>query len=836
MPKLIIDDREIEVPPGTKVIEAAERLGIMIPRFCYHPALGSVGACRVCAVKFLEGPFKGVQMSCMIDAKDGMIVSTTDEEAMDFRQYVIEWLMLNHPHDCPVCDEGGHCLLQDMTVSGGHGIRRYLGMKRTYRDQDLGPLIQHEMNRCIHCYRCSRFYQEFTGYRDLGVMQIGNRTFFGRYQDGTLESPFTGNLSDICPTGVYTDKPSRFFGRRWDYQRTPSLCIYCSLGCHTVASGRYREVVRQEARYSEAVNGYFICDRGRYGFFYNSNEDRPRQALVDGKEVQYDQAIRDAREKLGELIKSTEPGAVSCVSSERSSLETQTMLARICRTKGLHGPSYFVDGTMAQKLKSASSRLESGLAVSLREVESADFILVIGADPINEAPMLALAMRQAHRSGGKISVIDPRPVSMPFEFHHLHVNPDKVNLCASLLVKAAVDLEAATDLEQTGIEFYQAIPKLETVSPSLQDQISKLGQELKESKRPIIVCGTETVHQTTPALAADHALLLQATSMQVGLFYLLPAANSFSASLLAGEDGSFIETLEGIENGTIKGLILVESNPFLYFHDRQRMELAFEKLELLVVLDYVDSSTKQRAHIFLPTSTLCEAGGVFINQEGRVQAAPRAYLGGTPIAQDSGGNHPPRIYGSEIPGGEPRPGWQALAELVHGEPHPDEDTTRSIALKWLSELNPAFADIPAIDELPDDGIRMSSNGERSPRFSLDWLNELERKQSPDNGLELVLVNWTFGTEELSQSSPPLMKLEKEPSVCMHIDDAARLGLSDRDRVTIVLDRGSLEVGVSVKENMAPGLIIMPRHRLLQWQKIETLPKFLSYEDVKRVNA
>ena len=257
MPKLIIDDREIEVAPKTMVIEAAAQLGIMIPRFCYHPALGSVGACRVCAVKFLEGPLKGIQMSCMVAAQDGMVVSTTDAEAVDFRKHVIEWLMLNHPHDCPVCDEGGHCLLQDMTVSGGHGIRRYAGRKRTYIDQYLGPLVQHEMNRCIHCYRCARYYQEFTGYRDLGVMRNANRTYFGRFQDGILESPFTGNLCDICPTGVYTDKPSRFFGRRWDYQRNPALCINCSLGCHTVASVRYREVKRQEARFSEAVNGYF---------------------------------------------------------------------------------------------------------------------------------------------------------------------------------------------------------------------------------------------------------------------------------------------------------------------------------------------------------------------------------------------------------------------------------------------------------------------------------------------------------------------------------------------------------------------------------------------------
>ena len=143
MPKLVVDDQEIEVAPGTKVIEAAAQLGIMIPRFCYHPALGSVGACRVCAVKFLQGPIKGVQMSCMIEAKDDMVVSTTDKEAVDFRKHIIEWLMLNHPHDCPVCDEGGHCLLQDMTVSGGHGTRRYPGNKRTYPDQYLGSLVQH---------------------------------------------------------------------------------------------------------------------------------------------------------------------------------------------------------------------------------------------------------------------------------------------------------------------------------------------------------------------------------------------------------------------------------------------------------------------------------------------------------------------------------------------------------------------------------------------------------------------------------------------------------------------------------------------------------------------
>jgi NADH-quinone oxidoreductase subunit G len=309
MPKLIIDDLEIEVGPGTKVIAAAEQLGIMIPRFCYHPGLGSIGACRMCAVKFLQGPVKGLQMSCMVEAKDGMVVSSTDEDAVDFRKHVIEWLMLHHPHDCPVCDEGGHCLLQDETVSGGHGIRRYRGKKRTYRDQYLGVLVQHEMNRCIHCYRCRRFYQDFAGYRDLGAMQIANRVYFGRYSEGPLQSPFAGNLIDVCPTGVYTDKPSRFKGRRWDFERGSSLCIHCSLGCHTVASARYREVVRLEAGFSEAVNGYFICDRGRYGFYYTNHSDRPRHARIAGEEVggerRYD-VLEGEGAPLGDLERSFE--------------------------------------------------------------------------------------------------------------------------------------------------------------------------------------------------------------------------------------------------------------------------------------------------------------------------------------------------------------------------------------------------------------------------------------------------------------------------------------------------------------------------------------------------
>ena len=229
-----------------------------------------------------------------------MVVSTTDEEAVDFRRQVIEWLMMNHPHDCPVCDEGGHCLLQDVTVAGGQGIDAIPERSGPTTISTWAPFIQHEMNRCIHCYRCRRFYQEFAGYRDFGALQIASRMYFGRFSDGPLESPFSGNIIDLCPTGVLTDKPSRYKGRRWDFERSPSLCIHCSLGCRVVASARYREVVRMEAGFSggstdiSSVTGAgtaLLCQPSRAAA---SGQDRPgRSSLGSGPPGRGRKAVQD---------------------------------------------------------------------------------------------------------------------------------------------------------------------------------------------------------------------------------------------------------------------------------------------------------------------------------------------------------------------------------------------------------------------------------------------------------------------------------------------------------------------------------------------------------------
>ncbi|MEJ2658421.1 MAG: NADH-quinone oxidoreductase subunit NuoG, partial [Desulfobacterales bacterium] len=826
MPKLIIDEQEIEVPEGTKVIEAAEKLGIMIPRFCYHPALGSVGACRVCAVKFLEGPFKGVQMSCMIDAKDGMVVSTTDEEAVDFRKHVIEWLMLNHPHDCPVCDEGGHCLLQDLTIAGGHGIRRFQGKKRTHQDQYLGPLIQHEMNRCIQCYRCSRFYQEFTGYRDLGVMQIGTRVYFGRYKAGTLESPFAGNLTDICPTGVYTDKPSRFIGRRWDYERSPSLCINCSLGCHTVVSARYRQIIRQEAKFSEAVNGYFICDRGRYGFYYAGQDERPRHPHVHGKATSWENSIRGAFDELDRIGREFGPSGVACVGSVRSSLETQAALKRLCRTKGWQGPVYGMDPDMETKVKTAASELDSDLVVSLRDLEDADYILAVGVDPVNEAPMLAMAMRQAQRKGANVSLVDPRPVSLPFEFFHLPVAPDAIGLWLGVLLKniGKTDVFEVSG-PKTGKDSETIVPE-DLTSFWNPDQMAAVEKNLDRSLRPVIVCGTEIVPIAVSGLAADLARHLKSGNKASGLFYLFTGANALGAALLADTDTSFEKILAGIETRAVRALMLVESDPYFNFPDRIRLEKALEGLDVLVVMDYLDSARVRDADVFLPTMTLYEAGGFFMNQEGRARKVPVAFQGGRAISQVSPGSHPPRVFLEDIPDHEARPAWQALTELNDGTSGSRKDQTHTELMQWLIEAHPIFSDLIPKDAFPDAGVRLNYAKGIEAHMERQRSVAAQRDFKPGDDIELITVDWTFGTEELSVRSPYLRQVERDPCMFMSKKDADQLGISNGDKVAVRSDVGTIEVHAAVVENMAPGIFVLPRHHRLDWQHLKALKTML----------
>src|SRR5574340_559940 len=284
MATIVIDRQSYEVPDGLNLLSAALSLGLDLPYFCWHPAMHSVGACRQCAVKLFKDDKDArgrIIMSCMTPVAEGLRISVDDPEAKAFRKGVVEYLMLNHPHDCPVCDEGGECHLQDMTVMTGHNYRRNRFKKRTHQNQDLGPFINHEMNRCIQCYRCVRFYRGIAGGRDLNVFGCHGNIYFGRAENGTLESDFSGNLIEICPTGVFTDRTLKeHYTRKWDLQTAPSICVHCGVGCNTIAGERYGSLRRILNRYNREVNGYFLCDRGRFGYEFVNTEKRIRSALI----------------------------------------------------------------------------------------------------------------------------------------------------------------------------------------------------------------------------------------------------------------------------------------------------------------------------------------------------------------------------------------------------------------------------------------------------------------------------------------------------------------------------------------------------------------------------
>jgi len=817
MPRLIIDDMPVEVPAGTRVIEAAEQLDIMIPRFCYLKVLGAVGACRMCAVHFVDGPVKGIDMSCMVEAQDGMVVSTTDSEAVSFRRQVIEWLMMNHPHDCPVCDEGGQCLLQDETVSGGHGIRRYPGRKRTYRDQYLGFFIQHEMNRCIHCYRCSRFYREYAGYRDFGVLQIGSRVFFGRYEEGALQSPFAGNLVDICPTGVFTDKPARYKARRWDMQRAPSVCVHCSLGCNTTANGYHQEIIRQEARENNRVNGSFICDRGRFGCFHANHPERPWRPAVGRAEADWKTTLTTAAEKLHDVIGKYGSEAVAVIGSPRAGLETLCMLAQSCSRLGFQGPLLFTDPGLERRVRSAIRNLDQRLAVSLSEIEEADSILVIGADPIHEAPMLALAMRQAARHGASVAVVDPRPVSLPFDFSLLSADTEKMPYISGLLVHRALDRQAVADLGDRALDFYDSLAPRVVFENSDDYTLQDIAARFAECERPVVVCGTSIVPDTLPDFAADLARLLDGTKNRCGLFYILPGPNAFAAALL-GKTGelTFPEMLMSMEKGGIRAIIAVEANPFHDFPDRDLLEKALAKADLLICLDHLPSRFAAGAHILCPTTTHYEAGEDFVNNEGHLQHSSAVHPCARPLSLITGGGHPRRKFDRDGESRNPRPAWQILEQLtcmMTGEEYEPDNIFFPASGK-----NHTFVE-DQLSRLDLTSGKERLLGKRTVEGYVP-LPQPPAKEGKENGrMKLVLTQWTYGTEELSSYSGPILSAGKKPVALLHDRDAAEAGLCDGDFVTVRLDHGEVRLPMETSAQMARGCVVLPMHGEILWQQL-----------------
>lgn len=628
-----IDNRPYPVRDGENLLQQCLSLGLNLPYFCWHPALGSVGACRQCAIKQFknEEDKRGkIVMACMTPVTDGTRISIDDLEAREFRASVIEWLMINHPHDCPVCDEGGECHLQDMTVMTGHTYRRYRSRKRTFHNQNLGPLVNHEMNRCIQCYRCTRFYRDYAGGRDLDALVLRNQVYFGRHQDGTLESEFSGNLVEVCPTGVFTDKTLKpHYTRKWDLQTAPSVCVHCALGCNTIPGERYGTLRRIHNRFNGAVNGYFLCDRGRYGYEFVNSKRRIGQAVLrKDRNVPLQSATkREVLQHLATLLSNR--GKPIGIGSPRASIEANFAL------RTLVGPERFYAGVSERDGRLLTSMLDilrqgPARSPSLHEVELADAVLVLGEDVTNTAPLLTLALRQSVRR-------QPQKIAEKMHIPHWNdhavreaVQQERGPLFVATITGTKLD-DVATqtfrgtpdDLARLGFAVAHALDSSAPPVPNLPDAMYKLAyaisEALKNAERPLVISGMGCGDMAVIEAAANVAWALCNSGHPAELCFAVTECNSLGAAMIGGASfESAFETVRDTAETSADAVIILEND--LYRRaDAAAVDRFLTAAQHVVVIDHIDHETSARADVVLPAGTFAEADGTLVNNEGRAQ-------------------------------------------------------------------------------------------------------------------------------------------------------------------------------------------------------------------------
>lgn len=646
MATICVDNRPYTVKADQSLLSACLGVGLNLPYFCWHPALGSVGACRQCAVKQFrdEKDTRGrLVMACMTPVAEGMLVSIDDKDAVEFRAGIIEGLMQSHPHDCPVCDEGGECHLQDMTVMTGHAYRRYEFDKRTFHNQYLGPLVHHEMNRCIQCYRCVRYYREYAGESDLNAFSMRNQVFFGRSEDGVLKSEFAGNLVEICPTGVFTDKTlHQHYTRKWDLQMAPSVCVHCALGCNITAGERYGTVRRIVNRYNGDVNGYFLCDRGRFGYEFVNRPERIREPLLrrltDGTP-----AAATVDEALGHLRTILDSASsVIGIGSPRASLESNFAL------RSLVGADHFFGGVSEREHRLTRLALEilrhgPARSPSLAEIERCDAALVLGEDVMNLAPRTALALRQGTRlqpmaAARKLGIAEwqddhVREMAQEQRGPLVIATPNETRLDS---IAAGTMRGDPDDIARFGFAVAQAISQELQAGAGIStapetDLADRTAHALLAAERPLVVCGVSLGSEAILHAAANVAWALAKKNPHAAISLIFPEANSLGLAMLEAR-GGMEEAARAIHEGSADTVFVLE-NDLTRRADSRIVEELLKGAKHVVALDCLPSPTTAAAEIVLPAGTFAESDGTFVNNEGRAQRLFQVFVPDDPILE-----------------------------------------------------------------------------------------------------------------------------------------------------------------------------------------------------------
>ncbi len=622
--KLKINNREVEVPPGTLVIEATRRMGTEVPSFCYYPGLSLQAACRMCLVEVEKAP--KLQTACTLVATEGMIVRTDTEQVRQARKYMLEFLLTNHPLDCPVCDKGGECELQDMVFRYGADSSRFVEEKRHRPEEKWSELVYYDAPRCILCFRCVRVCDEGMDVKALGVGMRGANSVIIPNRGDHLECEECGMCIDICPVGALTSGTYRYKTRPWEMQYVSTVCAHCSNGCKTTLSVRNHEILRSNNRDLSGINKDFLCVKGRFGFDFVKHPERIRQPLVRKGEklfpISWEEAAQEAAKKLKAVYDAGGKEAIGFIGSNRTSNEENYLLQRLARaTFGTNNIDHHRTADYTGLITALGDCAGDSL-LTMEQLYEAKAVLLIGNDPTNQNPLVGWQIRSGIRHHGTKLFI-------------FNSNEIKLKRKAKLFVRVAAGQEAAALkwLAQGEGE----------LAPALVEQLVQLKAALEAESDVAMVFGAEVSGAAIAALVAfgsnlpgktrymalgDYANSRGAADMGVlpdrlpGYAYVDNAgARETFGRLWSGEVPSNAgltapQMVEAAQSGKLKALYVVGANSLAHFGT---LGYGRGKLELLIVHEMFLTETAKVADIVFPAASAYEKEGTVTNTSGEIQ-------------------------------------------------------------------------------------------------------------------------------------------------------------------------------------------------------------------------
>ncbi len=629
-----VDGRELQAKPGSMLIEVTDAAGIRIPRFCYHKKLSVAANCRMCLVEVEKAP-KPLP-ACATPVADGMKVFTRSPKALAAQKGTMEFLLINHPLDCPICDQGGECELQDVAMGYGGDVSRYSERKRVVADKNIGPLIATDMTRCIHCTRCVRFGKEIAGIRELGATGRGEHMQIGTYIEKSIDSELSGNIIDLCPVGALTSKPFRFSARAWELTLVEGIAPHDSVGSNINLHLRGNRVMRVHPRDNESINESWISDRDRYSYEGLYSADRLTAPMIkkggEWQEASWEMALEMAAAGLREIGDGEQIGALV---SPASTLEELYLAQKLIR--GLDSNN--IDSRLRQgdfRLDEAASGIH-WLGMKIADVETLNAALVIGGNLRKEQPILAHRLRKAALAGADVHLLNPREIELNHAATQTVVGP------ASLVDSLAAVAKAA------GVAAKGAVATL-IKSAKADDRAKAIADSLKQAESAAVMLGA--LAQSHPDYALIGALASALAEASGATLSVVPSASNTLGAQLAGavptlQAGGEPAAQAGLDVVKMlkmprKGYLLMGVEPGLDFWDGALSTTALQSADIVVALSaYRSPQLEDCADILLPMGLFAETAGTYVNAEGVWQST----------------------RGVVKPQGEARPGWKILRVL-----------------------------------------------------------------------------------------------------------------------------------------------------------------------------